>query len=97
MDLKESPLPRRGRVVTYNVQHIVPVSPEEAPVALCVAQMDGTRSDMSYGGKVAAMVVRESTHDLSIGATVRLVFRRCGEELGLVNYGYKFMTSSETT
>ncbi|MDI6912481.1 zinc ribbon domain-containing protein [Nocardioides sp.] len=88
-DLTEVLLPRTGTVLTYNVQHIVPISPEEAPVAVCVAQMEGGRAD-GYGGKVTALMLREAAEDVRIGSEVRLIFRRAGVEHGMVRYGYKF-------
>jgi 3-hydroxy-3-methylglutaryl CoA synthase/uncharacterized OB-fold protein len=87
--LREAPLPRSGSVLSFNIQHVMAVGPEQAPSPIAVAQMDGVPAG-GYGGKVSAMVLQEDGDKLAIGEKVRLVFRRAGEELGLVKYGYKF-------
>lgn len=87
-EFDEVPLPRRGTILIFNIQHVVAVSPEEAPIPLCVARMDGAKGE--HGGKIAAMMTDTKPDEIAIGMPVSLVIRRCGQELGLVRYGYKF-------
>jgi len=82
------PLPRRGRIINYNLQYVTAVSPEEAPIGVCNVQMEGGKGE--YGGKIGAMLTECRAEEIHVGALVELTFRRCGEELGLTKYGYKF-------
>jgi uncharacterized OB-fold protein len=50
--------------------------------------MDGALGE--HGGKIAAMMTDTKPDEIAIGMPVSLVIRRCGQELGLVRYGYKF-------
>ena len=56
--LEDVPLPMAGTVLSYNIQHVMAVGPEQAPSPICVAQMDGVREG-GYGGKVSAMVLQK--------------------------------------
>jgi hydroxymethylglutaryl-CoA synthase len=76
-------------VVTFNLQHVVGIAPEEAPVAICTALVDGEPPDR-YGGKLAALVTDADVSQISIGTPVELVPRRGDVEEGLVKYGWKF-------
>lgn len=79
-------LPRFGKVVTHNMQHVVPVSPEPPPVAVGVVRLDGLGG--VRGGQVSGMFT--DTEAPRIGMPVELVYRRLGRENGLVKYGWKF-------
>lgn len=92
-EFEEVPLPRRGKILSFNIQHVVSVSPEEAPIPVCTARMEGT--DSERGGKISAMMTDTKPDELAIGLPVELIFRRCGQELGLVKYGYKFRLVKE--
>ena len=92
-DFKDVPLPRRGNIITFNFQYVVAVSPEQAPIPVCTAKMEGAKGE--YGGNVSSMITDCSTDDVKVGGRVELVFRRCGKELGLVRYGYKFRPVKE--
>lgn len=85
---KKVNLPRRGRIVTYNVQYVSPIGPEEVPVVVCTVRLDGASGER--GGKVSGAMVAVDPAQVKIGLPVELVFRRCGEELGMPKYGYKF-------
>ncbi|MCL6559825.1 MAG: hydroxymethylglutaryl-CoA synthase [Firmicutes bacterium] len=85
---REVRLPRRGRIVTYNVQYVSPIGPEEPPVVVCTVKLDGAGG--VRGGKVSGAMVMVDPARVRVGLPVELVFRRCGEELGLPKYGYKF-------
>ncbi len=91
---KQVKLPRRGRVVTYNVQYVSPIGPEEVPVVVCTVKLDGAGG--VRGGKVSGAMVAVDPAQVKVGLSVELVFRRCGEELGLPKYGYKFKPLPET-
>ncbi|MFC1919333.1 hydroxymethylglutaryl-CoA synthase [Chloroflexota bacterium] len=92
-EFEEVSLPRRGKIISFNIQQVVSVSPEEAPIPVCTARMDGTESER--GGKISAMMTDTKPDELDIGLPVELIFRRCGQELGLVKYGYKFRLVKE--
>ncbi len=92
-DFKDVPLPRRGNIITFNFQYVVAVSPEQAPIPVCTAKMEEAKGE--YGGNVSSMITDCSTDDVKVGGRVELVFRRCGKELGLVRYGYKFRPVKE--
>ncbi len=86
-DLALERAPRTGRIVTFNVQHIVAVHPEPAPVAVGVVRLDGEGG--ARGGQVSAMFCDSELDALAVGAPVELVYRRLGMEEGLVKYGWK--------
>ena len=88
------PLPRRGRVVTYNLQHILPIGPEEAPLPVCTVLLDGEEADR-YGGKVAALLADADLDSVEVGMEVELVPRRGDNDNGLVKYGWKFRPVTE--
>ena len=91
---EEIPLPRQGKIVTFNLQYIVAVAPEEAPIPVVTARLDGAQGE--YGGKISGMMIPETNpEEVDVGMPVELVFRRCGQELGLVRYGYKFKLIKE--
>jgi len=87
-EFEEVPLPRRGNIITFNFQYVVAVSPEQAPIPICTAKMEGAKGQ--YGGNVSSMMTDCKPEDVTVGGKVELIFRRCGQELGLVRYGYKF-------
>jgi len=91
---KKVNLPRRGRIVTYNTQYVSPIGPEEVPIVVCTVKLDGAGG--VRGGKVSGSMLPVDTAQVKIGMPVELVFRRCGEELGLPKYGYKFKPLPET-
>ena len=79
--------PRSGTVVTFNVQHVVAVHPEPAPVAVGVIRLEGEGGQR--GGQVSAMFCDSDLDSLGIGDDVELVYRRIGVDDGLVKYGWK--------
>lgn len=79
--------PRRGSIVTYNVQHVVAVHPEPSPVAVGVVRLTGEEG--ARGGQVSAMVCDSDLELLHVGSPVELVYRRLGADDGLVKYGWK--------
>jgi hydroxymethylglutaryl-CoA synthase len=83
------PLPRRASVLTFNLQYVVGIAPEEAPLPICTALVDGEPPGR-YGGKVAALVTDANVNEIEIGTPVELVPRRGDVEEGLVKYGWKF-------
>ena len=54
------PLPRRASVLTFNLQFVVGIGPEEAPLPICTALIDGEQGGR-YGGKVAALLTDADT------------------------------------
>jgi hydroxymethylglutaryl-CoA synthase len=82
-------LPRRATVLTFNLQYVVGIAPEEAPLPICTALVDGEPAGR-YGGKVAALVTDADVSKISIGTPLELVPRRGDVEEGLVKYGWKF-------
>jgi hydroxymethylglutaryl-CoA synthase len=86
--------PRLGEVVTFNVQHMVAVHPEPSPVAVGVIRLRGETGER--GGQVSAMFCDSNLHELHIGQTVELVYRRLGIDDGLVKYGWKVRTVTPT-
>lgn len=82
-------LPRRGSVLTFNLQYVVGIGPEEAPLPICTAVLDG-EAPGRYGGKVAALVTDAEPESISIGTPVELIPRRGDVEDGMVKYGWKF-------
>jgi hypothetical protein len=74
-------------VVTFNLQHVVAVHPEPAPLAVGVLRVEGSQG--SRGGQVSAMFCDEALGALAVGAPAELVYRRVGCEAGLVKYGWK--------
>jgi hydroxymethylglutaryl-CoA synthase len=88
-EFEDVALPRTASVVTFNVQHVVGIAPEEAPLPICTALVDGEEPGR-YGGKVAALVCDADVSQISIGTPVELVPRRGDVEEGLVKYGWKF-------
>jgi uncharacterized OB-fold protein len=85
--LEIRPLPRQGRVVTYNHQHVVALHPEPAPVSVGVARLAGLEGER--GGQVSAMFCDSDLDAVRVGAGIELVYRRLGVEDGLVKYGWK--------
>jgi hydroxymethylglutaryl-CoA synthase len=81
-------LPRRGSVLTFNLQYVVGIAPEEAPLPICTALLDGEEAGR-YGGKVAALVTDAAPDAIEVGTKVELVPRRGDVEEGLVKYGWK--------
>ena len=88
-EFREEPLPRRAEVVTYNLQYVVGIGPEEAPLPICTALLENEPAGR-YGGKVAALVTDASVDAVKVGTKVELVPRRGDVEDGLVKYGWKF-------
>jgi len=86
-DFEEVKLPRCGRIATFNFQYVVAVEPETAPIGICYIRLEGAEGE--YGGKIAAMMTECKPDEVKVGTPVELIFRRCGQELGLVKYGYK--------
>jgi uncharacterized OB-fold protein len=86
--------PRHGRLITFNVQHAVAVFPEVAPVSVGVARVAG--ADGTRGGQVSAMFCDTAPDLLKIGASVELVYRRCGIDDGLVKYGWKLRVAAQS-
>jgi hydroxymethylglutaryl-CoA synthase len=82
-------LPRQGSVVTFNLQYVVGIGPEEAPLPICTALLDG-ETNGRYGGKVAALVADANPETIDIGTPVELIPRRGDVEQGLVKYGWKW-------
>jgi hydroxymethylglutaryl-CoA synthase len=82
-------LPRQGSVVTFNLQYVVGIGPEEAPLPICTALLDG-ETNGRYGGKVAALVADADRETIDIGTPVELIPRRGDVEQGLVKYGWKW-------
>jgi hydroxymethylglutaryl-CoA synthase len=82
-------LPRTASVVTFNLQFVVGIGPEEAPLPICTALIDGEQSGR-YGGKVAALMTDAAAEAVEIGTPVELIPRRGDVEDGLVKYGWKF-------
>jgi hydroxymethylglutaryl-CoA synthase len=82
-------LPRKASVLTFNLQYVVGIGPEEAPLPICTALVDGEQPGR-YGGKVAALVTDADPSQISIGTPVELIPRRGDVEDGLVKYGWKF-------
>ena len=83
------PLPRTASVVTFNLQFVVGIGPEEAPLPICTALVDGEQAGR-YGGKVAALMTETAAESVEIGTPVELIPRRGDVEDGLVKYGWKF-------
>ena len=92
--LEPALLPRRGRVLTYNVQHILPIGPEEAPLPVCTVLLEGQEPDR-YGGKVAALLADADLDSVAVGMDVELVPRRGDNDNGLVKYGWKFHAAEQ--
>jgi hydroxymethylglutaryl-CoA synthase len=88
-EFEQVPLPRKASVLTFNLQYVVGIGPEEAPLPICTAVIDGEQPDR-YGGKVAALVTDADPEQISIGTPVELIPRRGDVEEGLVKYGWKF-------
>lgn len=88
-EFDEVALPRRGSVVTYNLQYVVGIGPEEAPLPICTALLEDEEPGR-YGGKVAALVTDADPEAMKVGTKVELVPRRGDREDGLVKYGWKF-------
>lgn len=78
---------RRGFVITFNVQHVVAVSPEPAPLAVGVVRLVGESSQR--GGQISAMFCDSDLSALHVGQPVEIVHRRIGADDGLVKYGWK--------
>ena len=88
-EFDEVALPRNASVLTFNLQYVVGIAPEEAPLPICTALVDGEEPGR-YGGKVAALVTDADATQISIGTPVELVPRRGDVEEGLIKYGWKF-------
>ncbi len=82
-------LPRNASVVTFNIQHVVGIGPEEAPLPICTALIEGEAPNR-YGGKVAALLADTDADLLAVGTPVELIPRRGDVEQGLIKYGWKF-------
>ncbi|MGI5875529.1 MAG: hydroxymethylglutaryl-CoA synthase [Dethiobacteria bacterium] len=81
-------LPRRAKLVTFNIQHVLAIGPEEPPVIVGTAKIIGATGER--GGHVSAAMISCDADKVKVGTEVELIFRRCGEELGIPKYGYKF-------
>ena len=81
-------LPRRGVIETFSIEHVIGIRPEFAPVVVCTAKLEGSK--VERGGKLSGMLTECRPDEVAIGRGVELVFRKCGDELGLGKYGYKF-------
>ena len=88
-DFEDEALARRASVLTFNLQHVVGIGPEEAPLPICTALLDGERAGR-YGGKVAALLTDAALESVAVGLPVELIPRRGDVEHGLVKYGWKF-------
>jgi hydroxymethylglutaryl-CoA synthase len=88
-EFEEVALPRRAAVVTYNLQYVVGIGPEEAPLPICTALLENEEPGR-YGGKVAALITDADPESVQVGTAVELVPRRGDVEHGLVKYGWKF-------
>ena len=87
-------LPRRGKLVTFNIQYVMAIGPEEGPIVVGTIKLDGAAGER--GGKVASAMVTCDVSKVHIGMPVELVFRRCGIELGIPKYGYKFQPIADS-
>lgn len=83
------PLPRRASIVTYNLQYVLGIGPEEAPLPICTALLENEEPGR-YGGKIAALVTDADPEQVKVGTKVELIPRRGDVEDGLVKYGWKF-------
>lgn len=92
-EFEQVALPRKASVLTFNLQYVVGIGPEEAPLPICTALVDGEEAGR-YGGKVAALVTDADPKQISIGTPVELIPRRGDVEEGLVKYGWKFRPRS---
>jgi hydroxymethylglutaryl-CoA synthase len=81
-------LPRRAKIVTYNVQYVLAIGPEEPPIIVGTAKIVGATGER--GGHISAAMISCDVNKIKVGTEVELVLRRCGEELGIPKYGYKF-------
>ena len=88
-EFEDVALPRQGSVVTFNLQYVVGIGPEEAPLPICTALLAG-ETNGRYGGKVAALVADADPETIDIGTAVELIPRRGDVEQGLVKYGWKW-------
>jgi len=93
-EFEPTPLPRRGSVATFNLQYVVGIGPEEAPLPIATAVLDGEPAGR-YGGKVAALICDVDPEDVRIGMPVALVARRGDVENGMVEYGWKLRPTAE--
>jgi hydroxymethylglutaryl-CoA synthase len=81
-------LPRKAKIVTFNIQHVLAISPEEPPVVVGTAKIIGATGER--GGHVSAAMITCDADKVKVGTEVELILRVCGEELGIPKYGYKF-------
>jgi hydroxymethylglutaryl-CoA synthase len=88
-EFEEVALPRRASILTYNLQYVVGIGPEEAPLPICTALLEDEPPGR-YGGKVAALITDVDPVAVQVGTRVELVPRRGDVEDGLVKYGWKF-------
>ncbi len=86
---------RFGEVVTFNVQHVVAVHPEPAPVAVGVVRLKGETG--SRGGQISAMFCDTKLDELKVGTAVKIVYRRLGVDDGLVKYGWKVRSVTDSS
>lgn len=87
-ELEAVPLPRFGEILTFNVQYVVGIGPEEAPLPICTVLLENEPDDR-YGGKVAALLTDAEPDAVAVGTKVELVPRRGDVERGVVKYGWK--------
>lgn len=84
--LKDSEMPKKGRILTYT--HLYETLPGfELQVPLCLAVVE-----LENGVRVLGQIVNTSIEEIQIGRKVRAVFRRIkvDGESGQILYGYKF-------
>jgi hydroxymethylglutaryl-CoA synthase len=93
-EFETTPLPRRAAVATFNLQYVVGIGPEQAPLPICTAVLDGEPADR-YGGKIAALICDAEPEQVRIGMPVALVARRGDAEQGMVQYGWKLRPVAE--
>nr|MDO8100136.1 Zn-ribbon domain-containing OB-fold protein [Candidatus Njordarchaeota archaeon] len=72
---------RRGKVVTFTVEHVMPPG-FEIPTIMAIVDTDD-------GARLMVSMTQAKPEEVKIDMPVELVFRRFGEADGLLRYGFR--------
>ncbi|MHA1409963.1 MAG: Zn-ribbon domain-containing OB-fold protein [Candidatus Odinarchaeia archaeon] len=85
-NLEKTPLPRRGKILTYTVIHIAPPKHRiYVPYVIALIELEN-------GLRILSQITDVEPSEITIGMPVEAVIRRyyAEGENGLIHYGYKF-------
>jgi hypothetical protein len=86
---EEHKISRKGKLVTFTVEHVMPPG-FETPTIMAIV-------DMEDGARLMVSMTQTKPEEVRIDMPVELVFRRFGEAEGLLTYGFRAKPIKETS